>query len=382
MMKVQVSRFSLAGDAIYLTPQSTRPGLTQAVRGGGPPLRPRHCGGCCSVSSADTQPDSAAVSSAVMALRLWLPWLSARSRAVSLSGVWSILPSNVLASHPARDLARRTLATTAGLHATPAVSCSISKHSALHSVATITVNNPRKLNIVNSALLSQLPRICHELSQEATLRAVILTGGETAPGKAPSFIGGADITEMVNLRSYDDAQDFILRVHGACSALRDLPVPVIARVDGFCLGAGLELMASCDLRVATKDSTFGMPEVQVGIPSVVEAALLPSLIGMGRTRRLLYLAEVITASEAERWGLVEKVVADRAALDDAVNAWAMRLINLGPKAIRSQKSLIRRWENCGVDDGIEAGVDSYARAYADGGEEPRQLMSAFINRSR
>ena len=90
-----------------------------------------------------------------------------------------------------------------------------------------------------------------------------------------------------------------MKIHLACKALRGLPVPVIACVNGHALGAGLEIMRACDLRICIAGSVFGMPQVKVGILSVVEAALLPSLIGMSRTRRFLYLAENIDAGEAE-----------------------------------------------------------------------------------
>lgn len=255
-------------------------------------------------------------------------------------------------------------------------------HSPDNKIATLTIKNPAKLNIINSALLSQLQKTCEQLSKEPGLRVVVLTGGKVIGGKAPSFIGGADITEMIKLSSSAEARSFILQIHDACQALRDMPVPVIARIDGFCLGAGLEIAAACDLRIATASSTFGMPEVKVGIPSVVEAALLPSLIGMGRTRRLLYLAENITAPEAERWGLVEKVVEDQQALDDTVQEWTARLVDMGPKAIQSQKSLIRKWEECSVEDGIMAGVEAYAQAFKDGGKEPKAYMGQFVNRKR
>src|SRR6185503_218248 len=113
-------------------------------------------------------------------------------------------------------------------------------------------------------------------------RVVVLTGaGERA------FIGGADINEMAELDE-ESARVFISQLHEACAALRNLPVPVIARISGYCLGAGLEIAASCDLRVAADHSTFGMPEVRVGIPSVIEAALLPRLIGWGMAARLIY----------------------------------------------------------------------------------------------
>ncbi|USW48025.1 Putative enoyl-CoA hydratase/isomerase, ClpP/crotonase-like domain superfamily [Septoria linicola] len=236
------------------------------------------------------------------------------------------------------------------------------------------------MNIVNSAILTQLTKTCHDLHSNKELRAVVLTGGRTADGKAASFIGGADIREMHSLSGPDEARSFITKVHNACQALRDLPVPVIARVHGFALGAGLEIMASCDLRVATMQSSFAMPEVRVGIPSVVEAALLPQFIGFGRTRRLLYLAENIEPSEALQWGLVEKVVQDEEELDRSVDEWLTRLCSMGPLAIRSQKRLIHKWESCSVDDGIQAGIDEFADSFADGAAEPRGYMKHFVDR--
>ena len=100
-------------------------------------------------------------------------------------------------------------------------------------------------------------------------------------------------------------------------------MPVIARVNGYALGAGLEVAAACDLRIASSNAVFGMPEVKVGIPSVVEAALLPGLIGWGRTRELLLFGENIDAATALAWGLVEQVVAP-AELDAAVERAARR----------------------------------------------------------
>lgn len=260
------------------------------------------------------------------------------------------------------------------------VDCEIEEHRPGCNIATITISNPKKLNLVSTPLLTQLVSKCKNLQESAdsSLRAVVLTGGKTAKGKAPAFIGGADINEMHRLSSSEEARQFITRIHLACKALRDLPAPVIARVDGYALGAGLEIMAACDLRIATKRSTFAMPEVRVGIPSVVEAALLPGLIGMGRTRRLLYLAESIDAVKAEVWGLVDRVVDDDAELDDAVGDWVGRICDAGPRAIKEQKRLMRVWEDCSTSEGIEAGIDSFADAYEDGGAEPKEYMGRFL----
>ena len=135
----------------------------------------------------------------------------------------------------------------------------------------VIVANHAKLNTLGSPLLEELARA---FEVEEDIRAVVLTGeGERA------FIGGADIKEMGAVTTPAGGEAFIRRVHGACAAIRACRVPVIARIQGWCLGAGLEIAAACDLRIAATAAKFGMPEVRVGIPSVVEAALLPGLIG-------------------------------------------------------------------------------------------------------
>jgi enoyl-CoA hydratase/carnithine racemase len=162
-----------------------------------------------------------------------------------------------------------------------------------------------------------------------------------------------------------------------CKALRDLPVPVIARVNGICLGAGLEVMAACDMRVAADNATFGMPEVKIGLPSVVEAALLPGLIGWGRTKVLLYTGETIGAATAAEWGLIEKIV-PAAELDAAVDSWVGAITESGPAAIRLQKELIREWEAMPVNDAIEAGIRCISRAYRT--DEPTRMVGEAIAR--
>ncbi len=241
------------------------------------------------------------------------------------------------------------------------------------AVARLTVDNAAKLNILGSALMTALAAELAALAGREDLRAVVLTGaGERA------FIGGADIREMAALDTAG-TRAFITRLHGVCAAIRDLPVPVIARISGLALGAGLEVAAACDLRVAADNAAFGMPEVRVGIPSVIEAALLPALIGWGRTRELLLLGETIDAATALRWGLVERVV-PAARLDEAVEACLASLLKAGPRAIRLQKRLICRWEDLSVSDAIAAGIDSFADAYAT--DEPARRMRAFLDRPR
>jgi enoyl-CoA hydratase len=122
-------------------------------------------------------------------------------------------------------------------------------------IAHLTINRPEKLNALNTPLLQQIPSAFRSLQSHKDLLAVTLTGS----GKA--FIGGADLVEMASLDSPTAARSFITKVHNACDALRQCPVPVIAKINGFALGAGLEIAAAADLRVAGRGAVFGMPEV-------------------------------------------------------------------------------------------------------------------------
>lgn len=240
-------------------------------------------------------------------------------------------------------------------------------------VATVTVDNRAKLNILDRPLMAALEDAVRGLAEDSGLRVLVLRGaGERA------FIGGADFRAMAALDA-ETARDFIGALHRVCASLRLLPVPVIARIAGHALGAGLEVAASCDLRIAAEGARFGMPEVKVGIPSVIEAALLPRLIGWGRTRRLLFTGETIGAEEAERWGLVERVV-PAAALDAALEEWVAGILEAGPRAIRLQKALIREWQECTLSEAIRRGIDAFAEAYRTA--EPTERMAAFLARRK
>jgi len=241
------------------------------------------------------------------------------------------------------------------------------------AVAHVTIENAAKLNTLGHALMIDFVGQVEALAARDDLRAVVLTG---AGPKA--FIGGANIHEMAALNA-EGARAFITLVHRSCACLRELPVPVIARVNGYALGAGLEVAAACDLRIASANAVFGMPEVKVGIPSVVEAALLPGLIGWGRTRELVLFGENIDAPTALAWGLVEQVVAPDA-LDAAVERRLASLLAAGPHAVRLQKQLIRRWEDLTLSQAISAGIESFTKSFAS--DEPARMMHAFTSRPR
>jgi enoyl-CoA hydratase len=236
-------------------------------------------------------------------------------------------------------------------------------------LAHMTIDNIGKLNSLNWALMGEIADAAAGLGGDPRLRLAVLSGaGERA------FVGGADVGEIAAL-DHMAARSFITLVHRCCDAFRRLPVPVIARIDGWALGAGLELACACDLRVASDRSTFGMPEVRIGIPSVVEAALLPKLIGHGRARRLLLTGETIGAGEALSWGLVD-AVAPPGDLDDAVERLIRPILAAGPRAVRLQKALILEWEELPIAAAIARGIDCFVSAFDT--DEPARMAGAML----
>jgi enoyl-CoA hydratase len=236
-------------------------------------------------------------------------------------------------------------------------------------IARIIIDNDRKLNVLNSQLVAQLTVELDKLQPMEALRAVVL-----ASAGSRAFIAGADISEMSDLDA-TSARRFITGIHRCCDALQSLPVPVIARIQGFTFGAGMEIAAACDLRIASDTASFGMPEVKLGIPSVVEAALLPMLVGWGRTRQLLLLGETLSAAEAEDWGFLQRRV-PASQLDSALEEWLAMLLAAGPRAVRLQKALIRSWEDLPIRAAVQAGVDAFVEAWRT--DEPRQAMKSFL----
>src|SRR5262249_39921389 len=153
----------------------------------------------------------------------------------------------------------------------------------------------------------------------------------------------------------ESAEVFISGLRGLCDALRHFPVPVIARMPGWCLGGGLELALACDIRIAADNAQLGMPEGKVGIPSVIHAALMPRLVGNARAAWMLLTGELCGAEEALSWGLVNRVV-PLAELDDEVERIAALFAGFGPQVVRQQKRLLREWEEAPLDVSINNSV--------------------------
>jgi len=219
-------------------------------------------------------------------------------------------------------------------------------------VVRLFLNRPEKANALNSAMLKELRRALEGLDA----RVVVLAG------RGKTFCGGADITELRALNA-ETGPAFVTRIHEVCAAIRDLPVPVVGRLHGAVIGAGLEIAAACDLRVAAEGTKFSMPEVKLGIPSVVEAALLPRLMGSGRAAWLVLTGEPIDARRALEWGLVEEVSPDAEKL-------VQTLLKASPQALRVQKRLLQLWDEAPLATSVAASIAAFGRttiSSTDGG---------------
>lgn len=240
-------------------------------------------------------------------------------------------------------------------------------------IATVTIREAGSLNILSTPVIASLTRAIEALAANDAVRVLVLRGtGDKG------FIGGADIKEMAALERAS-AEAFISGLRRLCDAVRHLPVPVIARMPGWCLGGGLELALACDIRIAADNAQLGMPEVKVGIPSVIHAALMPRLIGNARTAWMLLTGEISDAAEALQWGLVSRVV-PLDGLDQEVERVAALLAGFGPVAVRQQKRLLREWEDAPLEVSIDNSVTEFGSAFDTG--EPQQHMATFLNRKR
>jgi enoyl-CoA hydratase len=236
-----------------------------------------------------------------------------------------------------------------------------------HGVARCTLDRP-PLNLLEPGLIGALRETFDTLARDDSVRAAVITGA----GRA--FTAGMDVHVLRDL-DVPSAKTLISGLCAAIDAVHRAPFPVIAAVNGACLGAGFELALACDLRLASSDASFGLPEVRVGVPSVIQAALLPPMIGPGRAAEMLLLGTTVTAAQALEWGLLNRV-ATASGLGAAVDETLTALARCAPGAVRLQKELIIRWRETDLPSAVQAGINAFATAYATA--EPREGAEAFL----
>ncbi|MBO6520378.1 MAG: enoyl-CoA hydratase/isomerase family protein [Rhodospirillales bacterium] len=236
-------------------------------------------------------------------------------------------------------------------------------------IAEIDIRRFEKRNALNTALIDGIADAAEQLARDESVRVVVLRSeGDKV------FSAGADIGELSALTG-DIAHAFIDNLRRAIQAIADIPVPVICRLQGACIGGAMEMAAACDLRIAADNASFCMPEVRVGIPSVIQAVLLPRLMGRGRANWLVLSGEVIDAKTAFDWGFVEKLVTSDQ-LDTTVDEACAAILHCAPEAVRTQKRLCQSWDDLSIDQATSESMDAFAASYQT--SEPAEYMAKVL----
>jgi enoyl-CoA hydratase len=239
-------------------------------------------------------------------------------------------------------------------------------------VALVTISRPEALNALNTRFFNEMDHVVAKVNAMEDVRVMVITG----EGKA--FVAGADIAEMVD-KTPEEGSAFSRLGQNTFRSLGEMRIPVIAAINGFALGGGLELAMGCDFRIASSKARFGQPEVNLGlIPGYAGTQRLSRLTGLGDALFLLMTAEMIGAEDALRIGLVQKVVEPEELMETAMG-YARTIIGKGPKAVSLVKKVVRQGMLQGFDKGSELEAEMFGTLFKDEGETG---MKAFLEKRK
>jgi len=238
-------------------------------------------------------------------------------------------------------------------------------------IGIVTISRPKAMNALNTDLLVELGRVADLAAEDKNLKIIIFTG----EGKA--FVAGADIAEMKNFNS-EQGREWGELGSTVFNKIEKLKIPSIAAVNGFALGGGCELAMCCDIRIASENAKFGQPEVGLGItPGYSGCIRLPRLVGPAKAKELIYTGDIINAAEAERIGLVNKVVAPDQLMDSAMEL-ARKIASRAQIAVRYSKMAINRGLETDIETAIVFENQIFALCFAT--EDQKEGMTAFVEK--
>ena len=246
------------------------------------------------------------------------------------------------------------------------------RFEAADSIGTLTIDRPKSLNALNPDTLREILRCLRDVRRAGEVRALIVTGaGEKA------FVAGADIAEMSKM-TVVQAKEMARLGQRSTSALEDLPIPVIAAVNGFALGGGMELVMACDLAIASEKARFGQPEINLGIiPGFGGTQRLARRVGAPRARQMIYGGDMIDAETARQWGLVNRVVKPEDLLAEA-RKLAATLATKPPVALAQAKLAIQHGLDVDLENGLRLEAEAFAVTFST--EDRTEGMAAFLNK--
>jgi enoyl-CoA hydratase len=241
-------------------------------------------------------------------------------------------------------------------------------------IAVVTISRPKALNALNTRFFNEMDAMIEKINSMPDVRVMIITG----EGKA--FVAGADIAEMVD-KDQKQGSEFSRLGQNTFSSLEKMEIPVIAAINGFALGGGLELAMGCDFRIASAKAKFGQPEVNLGlIPGYAGTQRLPRLVGLADALFLLMTADMIDAQNALRIGLVQKVVEPEQLMDETMKI-AKLIASKGPKAVKLIKRIARQGMMGSFEEGCELEAISFGSLFGKGSEGEKG-MTAFLNKQQ
>ena len=241
-------------------------------------------------------------------------------------------------------------------------------------LAVVTVNRPTKLNALDDQTIAELDGCIAQLSADPAVGAIVITGaGEKA------FVAGADISVLAKQGVFDGREN-ARRGQALTQRIEESPKPVLAAINGFALGGGLELALACDCRFASTNAKLGLPEVSLGIiPGYGGTQRLPRLVGSGVALQMMLTGDPITAEEALRIGLVNGVYAQPELLTN-VKAIANKMVSRGPQALALAKQAARRGIHMSMQDGLALEADLFGMISSTG--EMKEGMAAFLEKRK
>ena len=241
------------------------------------------------------------------------------------------------------------------------------------TIAIVTLNRPKVLNALNTETLNELYEVFTQLDSDTGIRVIIITGS----GKA--FIAGADISEM-NTYTPDEARAFSQLGHKTMDAIQNTGKPVIAAVNGFTLGGGLELALACDIIIASENAVLGLPEVNLGlIQGFGGTQRLPRLVGKARAKELIFTGEALKAQRACEIGLVNRVVSQEDLLPE-VKKMAQVISKKGPVALTLAKKVIESGYDVPLPDGCNKEIDAFVESFSS--QDRDEGIKAFLEKRK
>ncbi len=250
----------------------------------------------------------------------------------------------------------------------------ILKPEVADGIAVVTISRPKALNALNTRFFQEMDDYIASVKNDSSIKVLVITG----EGKA--FVAGADIAEMVN-KNGEEGSAFSRLGQATFRSLEKLDIPVIAAINGFALGGGLELTMACDFRTASTKAKFGQPEVNLGlIPGYAGTQRLPRLVGQGDALYLLMTADMIGADDALRIGLVQKVFEPEALMEETLKI-AKNIASKGPNAVKLVKQVVRQGLGMDFDKGSELEAKNFGSLFGEG-NEGKEGMAAFLEKRK